>query len=546
MQFLRSRHIYWLYTMAPVAAVLGLAIWTRDFVGLAVARNPALNLTILGVIVGGVLLATFAMLSFQREARTLEKYIKDFEETKSLETALARVRPGPPGIRDVLSFLTRTGGRIDGPMAQAAMAEEIAHYREGLSAKLSLPTFLSGFMIALGLFGTFIGLLDTLTSTGALIQGVASAAGADANASVVKLITGIQAPLLGMGTSFSASLFGLLGSLVLGAMLNALQALTRKVRNELRSFLDEVVVFAAAAPAAPLTREMMSTGLTEDFLGDFLVKVTAQHKEAVDSFGESRATDREMTLAILSLSQDIRDQVAEQRRANEGQDALNRALKHQIDTMEMFKTHFAEQASATQAMRQSHEDMVRIVEHVDTGIDEVRRLVNQQTEIQGRVIQTERRTGELFEMLNTGIAALGDRDMILRDMQRSAIDAVKHASQIGVRINEGALSQYQARVDMTNQIEAAMAHFADFKREQAASAAALSEGLRDLMKSLERRNGEVITLIQHQSSGAQDLKDAVGQIPQSLEAAHTSLVQQAEFSKSLVSELRALREAGRR
>ena len=45
---------YWVYTPAPVLVVLGLAIWAIDFVELAVARNPILNLAILSIIGAGV------------------------------------------------------------------------------------------------------------------------------------------------------------------------------------------------------------------------------------------------------------------------------------------------------------------------------------------------------------------------------------------------------------------------------------------------------------------------------------------------------------
>ena len=194
---------YWVYTPAPVLVVLGLAIWAIDFVELAVARNPILNLAILSIIGAGVAVALVALFSMQKEASALDKFMRVFDETKDLDQATEAVEKTHADIASVFRFVQKSGGTLDGPMAQRALGEELAHLRENYHARLSLPTFLSGFMIALGLFGTFIGLLDTLQSTGSLISnfGVGSA---DATASVSKLVKGMQGPLSGMATSFSA------------------------------------------------------------------------------------------------------------------------------------------------------------------------------------------------------------------------------------------------------------------------------------------------------------------------------------------------------
>jgi hypothetical protein len=69
--------------------------------------------------------------------------------------------------------------------------------------------------VFLGLLGTFWGLLDTLRAVGAVI-GNLTVSGSDAGQIFTELRDGLQAPLTGMGTAFSSSLFGLAGALVLG------------------------------------------------------------------------------------------------------------------------------------------------------------------------------------------------------------------------------------------------------------------------------------------------------------------------------------------
>ena len=96
-------------------------------------------------------------------------------------------------------------------------------------------------MVFLGLLGTFWGLLGTISSIGDTIGSLDPRSG-DANDILDSLKSGLQAPLDGMGTAFSSSLFGLAGSLVLGFLdLQSGQAQNRfylELENWLSSVTD--------------------------------------------------------------------------------------------------------------------------------------------------------------------------------------------------------------------------------------------------------------------------------------------------------------------
>jgi hypothetical protein len=77
-----------------------------------------------------------------------------------------------------------------------------------------MSRYMTGLLIFLGLLGTFWGLIETVGSVGKVIEGLK--VGGDAAAMFDSLKEGLAAPLGGMGISFSSSLFGLAGSLVLG------------------------------------------------------------------------------------------------------------------------------------------------------------------------------------------------------------------------------------------------------------------------------------------------------------------------------------------
>jgi hypothetical protein len=94
-----------------------------------------------------------------------------------------------------------------------------------------LVRYLVGLLIFLGLLGTFWGLLETVSSVGDAIRNLDVSSAASASV-FEELKTGLQRPLAGMGLSFSSSLFGLSGSLILGFMdLKAAQAQNRFYHN---------------------------------------------------------------------------------------------------------------------------------------------------------------------------------------------------------------------------------------------------------------------------------------------------------------------------
>jgi len=102
-----------------------------------------------------------------------------------------------------------------------------------------MSRYMTGLLIFLGLLGTFWGLIETVTSVGGVINSLKP--GGDAASIFDSLKDGLAAPLSGMGISFSSSLFGLAGSLVLGFLdLQTSQAQNR-FYTELEDWLSTTV-----------------------------------------------------------------------------------------------------------------------------------------------------------------------------------------------------------------------------------------------------------------------------------------------------------------
>jgi hypothetical protein len=113
-----------------------------------------------------------------------------------------------------------------------------------------ISRYMTGLLVFLGLLGTFWGLIATVGSVGGVIQGLKATG--DAASMFDSLRQGLAAPLSGMGISFSSSLFGLAGSLVLGFLdLQSSQAQNR-FYTELEDWLSTTVYDHGAEPVPAL------------------------------------------------------------------------------------------------------------------------------------------------------------------------------------------------------------------------------------------------------------------------------------------------------
>ena len=108
------------------------------------------------------------------------------------------------------------GGERSGRMtiSQQTMRHLLDSIATRLDEARDISRYMTGLLVFLGLLGTFWGLIATVSSVGQVIDGLK--VGGDAGALFDRLKDGLAAPLGGMGISFSSSLFGLAGSLILG------------------------------------------------------------------------------------------------------------------------------------------------------------------------------------------------------------------------------------------------------------------------------------------------------------------------------------------
>jgi hypothetical protein len=134
----------------------------------------------------------------------------------------------------------------------AISAQTMRAFLDSLANRLDeardISRYLTGLLVFLGLLGTFWGLIETVSSVGTIINNLN--VGGDADSVFNGLKEGLAAPLGGMGISFSSSLFGLAGSLILGFLdLQTSQAQNRFYTN-LEDWLATTVEETGAASVA--------------------------------------------------------------------------------------------------------------------------------------------------------------------------------------------------------------------------------------------------------------------------------------------------------
>ncbi|HET7167313.1 MAG TPA: flagellar motor protein MotA [Pseudolabrys sp.] len=204
----------------------------------AFMANPGLNALILGVEAIGIILSCRQVLRLYPEIAWVNNF-------RLADPGLAVDRP-PVLLAPMAAILGSRVGRM--AMSSQLMRGILDSIATRLDEARDISRYMTGLLVFLGLLGTFWGLIETVSSVGGVIQGLK--ASGDAGSMFDSLRDGLAAPLSGMGISFSSSLFGLAGSLVLGFLdLQSSQAQNR-FYTELEDWLSTTVYDQAAEPAA--------------------------------------------------------------------------------------------------------------------------------------------------------------------------------------------------------------------------------------------------------------------------------------------------------
>jgi len=268
--------------------------------------NPGLNALIGMVLLVGIILAFRQVIRLYPEV----SWVNNF---RIADPGLAIARH-PTLLAPMAAIL---GGERTGRMS--ITQQTMRHLLDSIATRLDeardISRYMTGLLVFLGLLGTFWGLIETVGSVGKVIDGLK--VGGDAGALFDTLKGGLAAPLGGMGISFSSSLFGLAGSLILGF----LDLQSSQAQNRFYTDLEDWL--------ATTVREYGSETPAGDMQG-----AIDRLRTAVEEGGSNRST----TAAMANLAEAIQGLVAHMRTEQQmirewadGQGEQNREIKRLLE-----------------------------------------------------------------------------------------------------------------------------------------------------------------------------------------------------------------------
>jgi len=277
----KNLNIYYFFVTLPFALLLIGSAAFFDAILLTITRNPhpQINYAIFIIILVGGVLITLSAHRLVREAKTLMAYSRAVRANTDWTTVQEMTNYYSGDISYLLQMVAASGGRSISHQEQAAIEHEHSAARNHLIRRNALPQYLTGLLVGMGLLGTFIGLLATLNDISTLISSFADLDMNNASPILVfrTMIERMKAPMQSMGIAFSASMFGLLGSIILGLMMVGI----RRLQSDIFSVLGSEV---ARHIESALSQEGVTAASGGAHTGDesrVLVRIEERLAEAV-------------------------------------------------------------------------------------------------------------------------------------------------------------------------------------------------------------------------------------------------------------------------
>ncbi len=210
-------HLVHMMVFTLVVLIIGAMLFTS--IQSAFMANAGLNALIVAILVLGTAYAY----------RMVYRLFPEVNWLKSFRLGQGSIEAPPTLLAPMAMILgDATGRTVLSPQTMRSLLDSLA---SRLDESRDLMRYLVGLLIFLGLLGTFWGLLGTVQSVGDAIKNLDISSTQSATV-FQELKAGLQEPMKHMGLSFSSSLFGLAGSLILGFLdLKASQAQNRFYHN---------------------------------------------------------------------------------------------------------------------------------------------------------------------------------------------------------------------------------------------------------------------------------------------------------------------------
>lgn len=220
---MKRLQLYYWYIGVPVALVFlgALVFWDAIISTVEGNPHPQINYIIFLLVAVGCYQMLAHVRRINKEGSLFRQY-RLMVDNGATEEQLQLVILEMSKKHDVVSLIELIQGlrgKALTSVQHAAIESEMERFSARQARSLMMSQFMGGMMVGMGLLGTFIGLLGALAEIGKLIGSFNLGAGMiDPVAAISELVARLTAPMQAMGVAFSASLFGVLGSLIMGVL----------------------------------------------------------------------------------------------------------------------------------------------------------------------------------------------------------------------------------------------------------------------------------------------------------------------------------------
>ncbi len=307
------------FRMILMLILVGLLAWFLfEPLKKAFDGNQALNGVILGTFFVGILFSFRQTFRLSKEANWL-KFIK---RTDTLLPANLVAKTKPILLAPVAAVLTED--RTENP---SLSANSLSTILGGVSSRLDenreILRYMIGLLVFLGLLGTFWGLLQTISSVSSVINTL-DVPGSESNENIFnKILNGLNAPMDGMSTAFSSSLFGLGSSLILGFLDLQVGQANNRFFNEVEDWLSQMAIFTTSNDGGNI-------GLGEAAIENLAIV----SKRAVKNENDNIRIAEKLNELNLALNRLI-EKLDEEKNLKESLNELNVNVKNILETDKM-------------------------------------------------------------------------------------------------------------------------------------------------------------------------------------------------------------------
>ncbi|WP_415712806.1 hypothetical protein [Maridesulfovibrio sp.] len=293
--------LYLTLSILVLLVVISSVVISFAFLKTLFATSEIINSIILAVFAGSLIISFRYIFSVRRDMHLFSEFTGWCEHPEESSFELDDLNKGLLG-----NVLISIGCSIkeNGILIVKSSSDSrsiIESLEQSFSSRSSLISFLSGFLVLLGLMGTFLGLTLTLQSMGEILSTLAGGLTDSSDTSImqvmIQLIVELKNPMAGMGTAFSTSLFGLAGSGVVGVLSILLSRMHDQLKQRLENWLNEKTEYSSSKSGAA------GTVSADQDLGSQMSAISAQLERNNEALLESLENTNKFLLKLTLLQQ---------------------------------------------------------------------------------------------------------------------------------------------------------------------------------------------------------------------------------------------------